>query len=46
MPSVSANCIAMLVRLPPISVEPSTRFTWPSAFTLAETLDLPPQLPQ
>ena len=46
MPSVSANCMAMLVRVPPISVEPSTSVTMPSPLTLAEQLDVPPMLNQ
>ena len=35
MPSVSANCMATLVRVPPMSVEPSISITVPSGFTLA-----------
>ena len=42
MPSVSASCIAIDVRLPPISTDPSTRLTVPSGLRLAEALDLPP----
>ena len=43
-PSVSANCMAIDARLPPMSVLPSTRFTVPSGFTAADALDCPPQL--
>ena len=46
MPSVSASCMAMLVRVPPMSVEPSTSVTMPSSLTLAEQLDAPPMLNQ
>ena len=46
MPSVSASCMAMPVREPPMSVEPSIRVTMPSSFTLAEQLDAPPMLNQ
>src|SRR5438874_4041591 len=46
MPSASASCMAIEVREPPISVEPSTRLTVPSALTLALALDFRPQLNQ
>ena len=36
----------MLVRVPPMSVEPSTSVTVPSSFTAAEQLDAPPMLNQ
>jgi len=38
--------MAIEARLPPMSVEPSSRLTVPSALTAAEALDLPPQLNQ
>ena len=44
MPSVSASCMAMLVREPPMSVEPSSSVTVPSAFTLAEHARLQPDV--
>src|SRR5579872_157323 len=43
IPSTSAACMAMEVRVPPISVEPSTRFTVPSALTLTVQLDVEPE---
>jgi hypothetical protein len=46
MPSASASCMAIEVRVPPMSVEPSTRLTVPSALTLAVTVDLSPILNQ
>src|ERR1700730_8362564 len=46
MPSASAICMATEVRVPPISVEPSTRLTVPSALTLAVALDFRPMLNQ
>ncbi len=46
MPSVSANCMATLVRVPPMSVEPSIRLTVPSGLTLAAALDFKPMLNQ
>ena len=46
MPSVSASCMAMLVRVPPISVEPSSSVTVPSSLTFAEQLETPPMLNQ
>src|SRR5581483_7546821 len=46
IPRTSAACIAMDVRVPPISVDPSTRFTVPSAFTLIVQLDSNPTLNQ
>ena len=46
MSMVSASCMAIDAREPPMSGEPSTRLTEPSELTLAETLDLPPQLNQ
>jgi hypothetical protein len=38
--------MAIDVRVPPMSVEPSTRLTVPSALTLAVALDFRPQLNQ
>ncbi len=35
IPNVSANCIAEVVRVPPISADPSIRFTVPSGLTVA-----------
>ena len=45
-PKVSANCMATDVRVPPMSVEPSTKLTVPSALTLAVQEDLSPTLNQ
>ena len=44
--NVSANCIARLARLPPMSVEPSISETVPSGFTFALTADFIPALNQ
>ena len=46
MPSVSASCIASAARCPPMSTEPSTRLTSPSALSAANALDSRPALPQ
>ena len=42
IPSVSASCIAIDVRVPPMSIDPSRSVTVPSAFTIACALDGPP----
>ena len=46
MPSTSATCMAMAARLPPMSGEPSTRLTVPSALTLATAVAGPLPLNQ
>ena len=46
IPNVSANCMAIEVRVPPMSVEPSSSVTLPSLFSLASTLEVKPMLNQ
>ena len=46
IPSASAACMAIETRVPPMSVEPSTRFTVPSALTLIVQLEGSPTLNQ
>ena len=45
-PSTSAACMAMEARVPPMSVEPSTRLTVPSSLTLMVQEDCRPTLNQ
>ena len=46
IPNVSANCIAMPARDPPMSVDPSTSETFPSEFRVAVTTLFNPMLNQ
>ena len=46
IPRTSAACIAIEVRLPPISVDPSLRFIVPSLLTAISQADASPMLNQ